>query len=79
MLNYGGCWVGDSQGHSGGLVLFRKKEGGCVVKGTCYIDFEVEGEHIVRSVHGNYRCPERMRRRESWGLIRNLTEKSGLP
>ena len=31
-LNFANCWSVDAQGHSGGLALFCKNEGGCVVK-----------------------------------------------
>lgn len=80
-LNFAGCWNVDSQGHSGGLDLFWKNEGSCVVKdgGNHFIDFEVESDQIgTWRYTGFYGCPERGRRRESWRIIRNLAERSSL-
>lgn len=40
----------EAQGHSGGLVLLWKNEGGCTVinSSTHYIDFEVENAQVGR-------------------------------
>lgn len=81
-LDFAGCWVVESQGHSGGLALFWKNEGSCIVTegGTHFIDFEIESEHVGRWRYtGFYGCPERARRRESWNLMYNLANKSNLP
>ncbi|XP_074369678.1 uncharacterized protein LOC141711143 [Apium graveolens] len=72
----------DVQGQSGGLALLWRFEGGCkVVKVTRhFIDFEVENIQVGRWRYtGFYGCPERRRRRESWGLISYLANKSNLP
>ncbi|XP_074378461.1 uncharacterized protein LOC141719998 [Apium graveolens] len=81
-LNYADCWSVDAQGHSGGLALLWKNEGGCVVTGSTkhYVDFEVANDHVGRWRYtGFYVCPERGRRHESWELIRDLARKSNLP
>lgn len=72
----------EAQGHSGGLVLLWKNEGGCTVinSSTHYIDFEVENAQVGRWRYtGFYGCPERGRRRESWNMIRYLAAQSNLP
>lgn len=72
----------EAQGHSGGLALLWKNEGGCkVIEATRnYIDFKVENECVGRWRYtGFYGCPERYRRRESWGMLVSLKERSNLP
>lgn len=45
-----------------------------------FIDFEVANDQVGRWRHtGFYGCPERSRRRESWGIIWELASKSELP
>ncbi|XP_074328042.1 uncharacterized protein LOC141665954 [Apium graveolens] len=81
-LNFAGFISIEVQGHSGGLALLWKNEGGCtVIEATRnYIDFEVENEGVGRWRYtGFYGCPERQRRRESWGMLLNLRERSNLP
>lgn len=81
-LNYANCWSVDAQGHSGGLALIWRNEGGCEVKygGTHYIDFEVVNEQVGRWRYtGFYGCPERGRRQESWNLLKDLVGRSNLP
>ncbi|XP_074323202.1 uncharacterized protein LOC141660140 [Apium graveolens] len=80
-LNYVDCWSIDAQGHSGGLALLCKNEGGCIVKdgGNHYIDFKIENEQVGRWWYtGFYRCSKKGRRRESWEILRNLASRSNL-
>ena len=81
-VGFAGCMVVDAHGHSGGLALLWKNDGGCVIRDFSkhFIDFEVETEQVGRWRYtGFYGCPERNRRRESWGLIRSLAGTSDLP
>lgn len=81
-IGFTGCIAVDARGHSGGLALFWKNEGGCVVKevNTHFIDFEVQNEQVGRwRFTGFYGCPERSRRTESWEILLNLAAKSELP
>lgn len=44
-----------------------------------YFDFEVEHDQVGRWRYtGFYGCPERDKRRESWGMIYELASKSDL-
>lgn len=81
-LNFAGCSSVDAAGHSGGVALLWRNEGGCTVTeiNKHFIDFEVENAQIGRWRYtGFYGCPERGRRRESWSLLRYLAGKSTLP
>lgn len=81
-INYAGYWAIDVNGHSGGLALFWKNEGGVPVIGESqnYIDFEVENDQIGRWRYtGFYGCPERSRRRDSWSILRALADVSRFP
>lgn len=81
-LNFAGCSVVDSQGHSGGLALLWRNEGGCKVSEASnhFIDFEIEHNQVGRWRYtGFYGCLEGSRRQESWNLIRTLAGKSTLP
>lgn len=81
-MNFAESWSIEAQGHSGGLALLWKNEGGCQIEdsGKHYIDFEVENEDVGRWRYtGFYGCPERDRRRESWQIIRELSTRSNLP
>ncbi|XP_074346760.1 uncharacterized protein LOC141685565 [Apium graveolens] len=81
-INYAGCRTVEVQGHSGGLALFWKNEGGVDIKdvGRHYIDFEVVNDQIGRWRYTRfYGCPERDRRRESWDILKELAGRSMLP
>lgn len=81
-LHFAGWWGIEAQGHSGGLALLWKNEGGCTILDGSkhYIDFEVENNQVGRWRYtGFYGCPERERRRDSWDIIRNLAGRSALP
>ncbi|XP_074352278.1 uncharacterized protein LOC141691438 [Apium graveolens] len=81
-LHFAGWWGIEAQGHSGGLALLWKNEGGCTILDGSkhYIDFEVENNQVRRWRYtGFYGCPERERRRESWDIIQNLAGQSALP
>ncbi|XP_074374021.1 uncharacterized protein LOC141714399 [Apium graveolens] len=72
----------DVQGHSGGLALLWKNEGGCRIRDVSrnFIDVEVENDQIGRWRYtGFYGCPERNRRRESWDMLKMLAGRSSLP
>lgn len=81
MNHYAGYFAVDTQRQGGGSVLIWKNERGVEVKGSrnhC-IDFEVMCTQIGKWRYtGFYGCPERSRRQESWGIIRELATKSNL-
>lgn len=67
---------------SGGLALMWKSDCDIEVKGSTphYIEFEVNIEQIDQWRYtGYYGCPERERRQESWGILRDLASRSSLP
>lgn len=75
-------YVVDVQGHSGGLALLRKNEGGVQIINSCnnFIDFEVVNDQVARWRYtGVYGYPERGRRQEAWNMLRCLAERSSLP
>ncbi|XP_074337494.1 uncharacterized protein LOC141674688 [Apium graveolens] len=81
-IDYVGYRSVDVNGDSGGLALFWKNEGSVQTMGSDhhYIDFEVENNQIGRWHYtGFYGCPERHRRRESWEVLRGLSNTSMLP
>ncbi|XP_074327915.1 uncharacterized protein LOC141665830 [Apium graveolens] len=81
-LHFAGWWGIEAQGHSGGLALLWKNEGGCTILDGSkhYIDFEVENSQVGRWRYtGFYGCPKRDRRRESWAILGDLAGRSTLP
>lgn len=82
LIHFVSCFVIDAQGHGGGVGLMWKNEGGIIFKGSSkhFMDFEVACEQVGWWQYtGFYGCPERERRRESSGLIRELASRSKLP
>lgn len=72
----------DAQGHSGGLALFWKNEGGVNILSSCsnFIDCECSHETLGKWRYtGYYGFPEKRKRVESWNMIRSLSTKSVLP
>lgn len=81
-LNFAEYCSIDVRGHSGGLALLWRNEGGCKITEVTrhFIDFEVDNIQVGRWRYtGFYGCAERERRRESWDLLRSLAGKSNLP
>ncbi|XP_058758104.1 uncharacterized protein LOC131631328 [Vicia villosa] len=81
-LGFDCCFSVNRIGRSGGMAVFWKEHKKCSVQNYSnnHIDMLVED-----SIHGNWRLtsfygfPENSRRRDSWNLIRNLSDSSNLP
>lgn len=59
-----------------------KNKGAVQIKGSCnhFIDFEVNNEQTGRWRYtGYYGYPQRIRRVDSWNLLRELSAASSLP
>lgn len=83
-VGFKSLFVVDNSGHSGGLALLWKE--GCEVDIVSFsrnhmdaiVCLEGEGNSRWRFT-GFYGFPERARRKDSWQLLRNLSERSNLP
>lgn len=82
-LSYDYSFVVDRIGRSGGVAVIWHRPFSCQILNysSNYINMEVlEVDRNVRwRLTGFYGYPERVRRRDSWELIRNLASMSSLP
>lgn len=82
LLGFEGICTVVVQGHSGGLVLYRRNKDKVKIQSYSkhHIDaiVEVQGEHKFR-LTGIYGEPDRVKRKETWDLIRTLRNQSYLP
>lgn len=81
-LGFGGSFVVESIGHSGGLaMLWRNQDDGTLLSySNNHVDMEIylEGEQKSR-LTGFYGEPKRTLRYKTWELIRRISEASNLP
>lgn len=82
LLGFEGVCIVEVQGHIGGLVLYWRNKDEVKIQSYSkhHIDaiVEVQGEHKFR-LTGIYGEPDRVKRKETWDLIRTLRNHSHLP
>lgn len=81
-MKYDGLFTVSGPGHGGGLALFWKQSNMVEIKSYSrnHIDTVINMENTEQwRLTCFYGCPERMRRRESWNLLRSLAIQSSLP
>ncbi|XP_031124299.1 uncharacterized protein LOC116026992 [Ipomoea triloba] len=82
-LGYAGLFSVDSIGHRGGLALLWKEGTEVDIKSFSanHIDAEVclSSGDLKWRFTGFYGCPERVRRSESWNLLKQLAVRNSLP
>ena len=81
-LGYEGLFVVEPLGRSGGIALFWKASSKVrLIKfSRNFIDVEVEYQELGKwRMTGFYGFPESSRRRDSWNLLRTLSDVSSLP
>lgn len=79
-LNFDGAFAVDRIGRGGGVVVLWRKEVNCRVisYASNFIDMDIKEDNQASwRLTGGY--PERARRRDSWRLLRQLSNSSSLP